>query len=102
MASLDLPVEKKDGQLLAFGGDVIGIRREPEIHYFCGLGGVRRGLQQLHYFVKGGLVFNRNVYVLCLCHGYICVFLVFNNSLDVGQKSVQLPEKPRHGVWHGI
>ena len=79
----------KDGQLLAFGGDVVGIRRKPEIHYPCGRGGVRRGLQKLNDFVQGCLVF---LCVLCLGHGvyiYMCV-LILNNSLDVGQQSVQL------------
>ena len=56
----------KDGQLFAFCGDVVGC--EPEIRCPSWCGSVRRGLQQLHDFVKGGLL------VLCLGHGYICVF----------------------------
>ena len=83
----------KDGQLFAFGGDVVGL--EPEIRYPCWGGGVRRGLQQLHNFVQGGLL------VLCLGHG-IYVFSVFNNPLYIGQKGLQLPDNPSHGVRHGI
>ena len=84
----------KDGQLLAFGGDVVG--REPEIRYPCWCGGVRSGLQQLHNFVQGGLL------VLCLGHGiYLCV-LILNNPLYIGQQGLQLPDNPRHGVRDGI
>ena len=67
-----LASRNKDGQLLAFGGDVVGIRREPEIYYPCERGGVRRGLQKLNDFAQGCLVF---LCVLCLGHGvYICAF----------------------------
>ena len=55
----------KDGQPLAFGRDVVG--RRDEINYPCGLGGVRRGLQQLHDFVQSFLL-------LCGGHEYIWVF----------------------------
>ena len=101
-ADVGLASRNKDGQLLAFGGDVVGIRRKPEIHYSCGCGGVRRGLQKLHDIVQSGLLFSGKVCVLCLCHGVYMCFLVFNNSLDVGQKGVQLPDEPRHGVRQGI
>ena len=56
----------RDGQLLAFGRDVIGIRRKPEIPVGAA--------------VALGVVFNRNMYVLCLGHGvyiYVCVFFSF-------------------------
>ena len=79
----------KDGQLLTFGGDVVGSRREP-----CGLGGVRRGLQQLHDFVQSFLL-------LCGGHG-IYVFSDFNNPLYIRQQGLQLPDNPCFGVRHGI
>ena len=56
----------KDGQLLTFGRDVVSSRRD-EINYPCRLGGIRRGLQQLHDFVQSFLL-------LCGGHEYICVF----------------------------
>ena len=82
----------KDGQLLTFGRDVVG--RRNEITYPCGLGGVRRGLQQLHDFVQSFLL-------LCGGHG-IYEFLDFNDSFYIRQQGFQLPDNPSHGVRHGI
>ena len=60
-----LASQHKDGQLLTFGGNVAD--RRDEINYPCGLGSVRRGLQQLHDFVQSFLL-------LCGGHEYIWVF----------------------------
>ena len=94
----------RDGQLLAFGGDVIGIRRKPEIPV-----GVAVALGVASSSCITSLKAAWSSTVTCMTcawamgYIYMCVcFLVFNNSLDVGQQGFQLPDKPHHGVWHGI
>ena len=85
MASLDLPVETRMASFSRLVGMSLAAWRD-EIHYPCGLGGVRRGLQQLHDFVQSFLI-------LCGGHG-IYVFLDFNDSLYIRQKGLQFLNYP--------
>ena len=103
MASLDLPVQTRMASFSRLEGMSLASGVNPRFTIPVGAAVSGEASRSCMTSFKAAWSSTETCMSCAWAMGYIymCV-LILNNSLDVGQQSVQLPDEPRHSVWHGI